>query len=368
MAPSRGSTLYAVHEPPKDAPPPPPPGQKILAIKFKFLGDVAIAVPVLRALKSHFPESTLHVLVADEARAIVEPLDWIDKVWALPRRRGQMQLRKTLPMLRALRAERFDRSVDFVGNDRGAILSLTAGARRRLGPVAPLGFAGRRYCYTERVDEPDPTRHWAVRDAAVLLPWGVPLPDFSKPLLKAAPALAGRAAEILPGHPVLFHLSTSQEKKEWPLQRWAELYRRTRATGTPVIFSSGPSPREQALLDGLCSLAPDAPRLPKTDTLALFMAVLARARAFVSPDTAPLHLAAGLGVPTVALFGPTSSHCWAPLVPNCHALQGGLCPCSGHWHRCPRADTCISAITVERVYATLERVLAEAPVPVPQKP
>ena len=52
------------------------------------------------------------------------------------------------PVLRALRQERFERSVDFGGNDRGAIVSLLCGARQRLGPLWPGGFLGRRFCYT----------------------------------------------------------------------------------------------------------------------------------------------------------------------------------------------------------------------------
>ena len=113
-----------------------PAPEKILAIKFKFLGDVVIGIPAFRALHERWPNAQLHLLVTADAAPVVEHLPWIHKVWAYPRKRGQSGIGKTWPMLRALRAERFDRSVDFVGGDRTALLSRFIGAGKRLGVVA----------------------------------------------------------------------------------------------------------------------------------------------------------------------------------------------------------------------------------------
>ena len=57
---------------------------KILAIKFKYLGDVVVAVPALRALRDQWPEGELHVLVAEDAAPLLRHLPWLDKIWALP--------------------------------------------------------------------------------------------------------------------------------------------------------------------------------------------------------------------------------------------------------------------------------------------
>ena len=114
---------------------------KILALKFKYLGDVAIMVPALRALNERWPSAQLDVLVANEAVPILSELPWVHKVWGFHRSRGSASIRSSLPLILALRKQNFDRSVDFVGNDRGAILSWCIGAQRRLGPKVPLGFA-----------------------------------------------------------------------------------------------------------------------------------------------------------------------------------------------------------------------------------
>ena len=102
---------------------------KILAIKFKQLGDVAIMVPALRALREHWPEAEIHVLVEEAAVPILQHLPWIQKVWGLPRKRGSARLKSTIPLLAQLRKERFDRSVDFVGNDRVQSSAYSSGPR-----------------------------------------------------------------------------------------------------------------------------------------------------------------------------------------------------------------------------------------------
>ena len=102
--------------------------EKILAVQFKYLGDAVFVTPALRALRERWPEGEIHVLVAAEVAPLLANLPWIKKVWALPRTRGRARVRDSWPVIRALRREKFQRAVDFGGNDRGAILSFLSGA------------------------------------------------------------------------------------------------------------------------------------------------------------------------------------------------------------------------------------------------
>lgn len=317
---------------------------KILAIQFRYLGDAALMTPALRAMREHFPGSALHVLVADEVVPLLQHSPGLARVWAFPRKRGKAKPTLSWPVIMALRRERFDRSVDFGGNDRGAIVSLLCGARHRLGPLWPGGFLGRRFCYTH-TRQLQPGGHQSLTNFQLLSNWGIAALDCPTLEICPDPRLAKVAEQILPRPAILCHLATSQPKKEWPLAHWAELYRLTAAAGQELVFSTGITPREQALLADLKHLLPSVPALPALPDLPTFLAVLKRARLFISGDTGPLHFAAGLGVPTIGLFGPSPAGKWAPLGKAHRALQADNCACGGDTSVCLSPSPCMAAIS-----------------------
>jgi ADP-heptose:LPS heptosyltransferase len=330
---------------------------KILAIQFRYLGDAVLMTPALRAIKDHFSDCELHVLVAEEVTPLLRHLPWLDRVWAFPRTRGKAKFTRAWPIIRALRRERFDRSVDFSGNDRGAIVSLMCGARQRLAPFRPGGFFGRRFCYTQTVPASQ-TIHQALYSFLPLSAWGIVTPAAAEMEIHADPALAKMAEQLLPQPAILCHLASSQSNRQWPISHWAEFYRAATAAGHKIIFSTGPSPRERALLDDLKKIAPDAPALPPMPDLAGFLAVIKQARLFISGDTGPLHFAAGLGVPTIALFGPSYPSLWAPAGKQHRFLQVENCACGPNTSSCRNATHCMATISPAAVLELLPDVLA----------
>jgi ADP-heptose:LPS heptosyltransferase len=333
--------------------------EKILAIQFKYFGDAVLMTPALRALRDHFPNGGLHLLVPEEIAPIFQHLPWLNRVWPMPRRRGSANLRDTWPLIRAIRRERFDRSVDFASNDRGAILSRLIGARHRLGWSERGGFLCRKFCYTSRVSPANEQLHESARLARLLSGWQIPPPNSLEAEIHADSSLAAAAKNILPDErAVVCHVASSQPKKEWPLAHWAKLNQLATNAGFHVAFTTARGGREAALMTELKKLAPGAVILPAVSELPLFLAVLARAGVFVSGDTGPLHFAAGLGVPTISLFGPTSPEFWAPIGPRNQFLTGSACRCDGNWAICQGASHCLAAIKPELVLERLERVPA----------
>jgi len=320
-------------------------------------------VPALRALREHLPDCELHVLVAAEAAPVLEYLPWLTKVWPMPRTRGKARFHESWPIIRALRRKRFDFSVDFVGNDRGAILSFLCGARERLGTLE-RGWWGRKFCYTQTVPAETLPDSWVCRHIALLSARRIPPPKSAHLEVYADPGLSGEAASLLPDARVICHLTTSQPKKEWPVSHWAELYRLAAAAGYTLAFSSGTNPRERALLDKLKALEPGIVALPPTPDLRLFLAILKRAQLLVAGDTGPLHFAAALGVPVIGLFTIGDSLLrTAPIYQKEHVIVGGACICDTRFldsSICQEAHPCMESIQPYQVLQRLDRILGVA--------
>ena len=329
--------------------------EKILALQFKYFGDAVMMTPALRDLRSHFPTSELHLLVPEEIAPLFQHLPYLNRVWPMPRRRGRARFSQSWPIIRALRRKRFDRSVDFASNDRGAILSRLIGARRRLGWDERGGFLGRKFCYTARVVPEAKPQHESVRLAQLLSGWQIPPPPSLEAEIRADPSLADAAKKILPAErAVICHVASSQPKKEWPLAHWAKLYHLATEAGYRVVFTTALGEREQARMAELKKFAPGAAILPPVPELPLFLAVLARAGVYISGDTGPLHFAAGLGVPTISLFGPSSPAHWAPVGEQHRILTGSACACDGNLSVCQSANHCLAAVSPEQVFASLQ--------------
>jgi heptosyltransferase III len=340
---------------------PPEKPLKILVIHFRYLGDTVVLIPVLRAIRERYPDCELHLLVPAEMTPLVEHLPWLTKLWPMPRKRGRARFKQSWPILRALRAERFDRSVDFSSTDRSAILTFLAGARERLGYIDQGGFFGRRFCYTQCVSLAPRDRYESLRLASLLTAWDIAAPRSLELEIHTDTALDAAAQKILPEPKIICHLSSSQPRKEWPLAHWAKLYQLATADGIELLFSTGIGAREESLLKDFRQLAPEAPVLQPVSDLALYLAVLKRARAFVTNDTGPLHFAAGVGTPTLALFGPTAFVRWAPVGAHHRFLNGSACSCY-NVAVCQNVNHCLAAITPAQVLAEIKQLI-QAPAP-----
>ncbi|CAK0745946.1 conserved hypothetical protein [Gammaproteobacteria bacterium] len=329
---------------------------KILAIQFKYYGDAVMLTPALRAIHSHFPESELHVLVPEEVAPIFEHLPWLHHVWPMPRQRGHIRISQSWPVIRALRHEGFDQSVDFAGNDRGAMLSLLIGAQQRLGLINPGGFLGRRFCYHQHAVPTALAQHESLRLAHILSAWKIAPPSSLTPEIVIDSAEDAFAERLLPTGSVICHIASSQPKKEWPVRQWATFYTLAVAAGQQLVFTTAKGTREQALMDELRRVAPQALILPVIPELRQFLALLKRAEVFISGDTGPLHFAAGLGIPTISLFGPTAAARWAPQGNQHRFLTGTNCSCDGNVSICQNERHCLAEITPEQVLTCLQTV------------
>jgi ADP-heptose:LPS heptosyltransferase len=333
---------------------------KILAIQFKSLGDSVLLLPALQALRERYPECQLHLLVPEAAAPLLRDQPFITRIWPMPRVRKKISFKQSWPVISALRAEKFDRSVDFGGNDRGAVMSLLCGARVRLGVRMPGGFFGRQFCYTHHVDPAPHDRHEALRSLHLLSAWNISPPAEFKIQLHPDPTLDPVARTLIPDGAILCYVGAGMPKKQWPIEKWAAFYQQAVREGYQPVLSSGIRAYEQTTFKNLRCLIPEARSLPELNPETL-LAVIKRAGAVVSNDTGPMHFAAGLGVPTLALFGPTSPTQWAPVGRNCRVLRNSNCSCARSSHFCQSGNHCMAAISPERVFRQLCELIVPRP-------
>lgn len=335
---------------------------KVLAIQFKYLGDAVILTPALKALTTQVPNIELHVLVAAEVAPLLENLPWVAKIWAIPRQRGKAKIWHTLPFIAALRRERFDQSIDFGGNDRGALLSYLSGAKTRVGSVdrGDPKFL-QRIGYTQIINRKDPGAPYFDLHFELLNALKIRRPDQLKLEINSDNFDLGLVSEIIPKNSIICHISTSQPKKDWPLSHWQALYHLADKNGLKLVFSAGPNERERKLLSELKVLIPDAEILPSVNTLKLFLCILKSSKMFICGDTGPLHFAEGLGVPVIGIFGVGNSlRQVAPIYDQERLICSSGCNCDllvNHSDVCKSSDPCMASIQPEVVFLKLKSML-----------
>jgi len=162
------------------------------------------------------------------------------------------------------------------------------------------------------------------------------------------------------------HPASRWRFKCWPAEHNAELIDRFAAEGHRVVITAAPDPNEQALIEEILRKARSKP-LDLAGKLSIkeLGALAARARLFVGVDSMPMHLAAAVGTPTLALFGPSGELEWGPwnvarrVVTSAHSCRPcGLDGCGGG-----KVSECLTTLPVDQVHAAARELLAQLPRP-----
>jgi len=188
--------------------------------------------------------------------------------------------------------------------------------------------------------------------------------SLSEPWLNVPQDDSDSIASIIPfadgGQMVAIFPGASIPEKQWDPDRFRAVAAWCLAHALQVVLVGGESEREEG---GRIAAGLGVVNLIGKTTLAQTAAVIERAAVVVSGDSGVLHVAAGLGRPTVALFGPSSAVKWAPRGARHIALQSADCaPCSrfGNIPPCPHGNWCMREITVDEVTGSISILIREA--------
>jgi heptosyltransferase-3 len=286
-----------------------PPG-RVLVIVTRRIGDVLLATPVLRSLKQAWPQAQIDVLVFDGTQGFVTANRDVSRVLTVPERpRLRDHLRLAAVVLR-----RYELALSLVPGDRPTLYAFLAGRRR-----AGLLIASRKHWWKrallnawvpfDGLNTHTVLMHLALLEAVQVPPVREVVPAFTAADKAVADGLLAR----LGGAPyAVLHPYPKFRYKMWHEQGWIELARWLQKQGLRVVLTGSSDSAEREYVGRIASRIENTLDLSGKASLGALAAVLSAAAVYVGPDTAVTHAAAALGVPTVALFGPTDPVKWGP--------------------------------------------------------
>jgi heptosyltransferase-2 len=335
-----------------------------------WLGDAVMALPAMEAVRHAFADA--HVAVA--ASASIAPL-FAEETSAGPDR--VISLPDPVAEVPALRAGSFDAILLLPNSFRSAWSARRASIPERWGYAAGL----RRWLLTRPISRPRGRQHQSAYYLDLVKGLNIP-PVEARPRVAVRPATLARADALLAVHGLGRTAAGGSRfvgfapgaayghAKRWPPRMVAEtIVRLSRDSNVScVIFGAG-SDRDSGreIESSLPSDVRAVNLIGRTD-LRLLAGVISRCAAFVSNDSGSMHLAAALGVPVVAIFGPTDERVTSPLASGKMASSVALPDVLTHsvfcrpcmLRDCPIDHRCMTGITVDSVVATVSRRLAPA--------
>lgn len=364
--------------------------KRILVIKLRHIGDVLLTVPVFRALKETFPAAHCTALVNAGTEEVLRGNPLVDDILVFDRSiKGASLLRRYLgeaSFYRSVRDRGFDMTVDLTSGDRPALLSFLSGARYRLAAdPRGAGFIGKKHLYTHLAPV-DGRRHMVLQNLDVVRHCGITTEDLSVDFF--IPEEAKRFVRgIFEEHGIRdsdtvvhIHPTSRWFFKCWKDESMAEVIGWLVNQGIKTVVTSSPAQKEIEKTERILSLVP-LHALPGAlshlvvlcgrTTLKQLGALSAAADLFFGVDSAPMHMAAAVGTPVLALFGPSGVPNWGPWdeqAPHAYGRKSGVqkterhttlqsdrecVPCGRDGCNGSKKSDCLESITVSEVEEAL---------------
>jgi heptosyltransferase-3 len=348
--------------------------KRVLVIKLRHHGDVLVSSPVFSVLKAHAPQVEIDALVyADTAEMLTQhpaitTVHTIDRKWKQLGVIGQIQAE--LALYNSLKARGYDLIIHLTEHWRGAWLCRLLKPRWAVGPAVKGRSKRWKQSFTHLQSAPgNALRHMAEANLDALRRIGVqPRPEERHMTLVPGAAAEAVVATHLQGFGlqggdfIHIHPASRWFFKCWPVEQMAALVERLQGEGHTVVLTAAPSNDEKAMLEAIQSrLAKPAFSLSGQLSLKELAALTKASKLFIGVDSAPMHIAAAVGTPTVALFGPSGDKQWGPWgVPFrvISSTQHPCRPCGIDGCGGGKVSDCLTSLSVDQVLNAAHELLA----------
>lgn len=338
--------------------------RNVLVIRLSSIGDIVHALPAVSALGETYPEAEITWVIERRYAVLLEGNPFVRRIIPLDtlgwRKRfaSAQTLREIAAATRALRERRYDAVIDFQGLIKTALISWMCRSRRRIGYAKFVHREpGAGLFYTE--EAPVAEGIHVIQENLALIErlgarastWRFPLPRNANDEQYAESRLSGM------GDFILVSPGGGWMAKRWPLDSYAALLARINLGGEFAGLASvlTGSPAEEPTIRKILETAGNQRAYYIPATLGQYIALARRARLFIGGDTGPMHLAAALGTPVLAIMGPTDTVRNGPFSPDDIALSNNA-PVN-HTRR-GKSSEFLQGISVDEVVAAAEQRLA----------
>ncbi len=340
----------------------------ILIVKLSAIGDVVHTLPSLAALKGHFPDAHITWVIEEAAADLIKNHPYLDRVIVSHRKQWITNLKNikkigpTLKEIRqfiaALRERRYDMVIDFHGLFKSAMIVGISGAKRKIGYNSLQELSG--LFLNEKIYE-DMEKHAVDRylDLSRYLGADVESPEFLIPLREENRRRVDtllKAHKIDEGKPfVAVNPVAFWKTKLWEEKKFAELCDRIAGElKTNVVFTGGKNDDVVERIQYMMNFY--SANLTGKTSLRDLAYLYELASVVVTTDSGPMHIAAAVGTPTVALFGPTDPLRTGPYGEGHRVIQKDL-DCSPCFKKNCDTMHCMKEITVDDVFEAVKETL-----------
>ena len=288
---------------------------RILIVRLSALGDVALTLPLLFALRDRLPAARMGWVVDEPFVPILKDLSQLDRIhiW---RKSGRTFL-NFWHLIREVRAENYQVSIDPQGLTRSAVISFLSGIPVRVGfRHAPLEGRELAPLLTNRqVTVPGERRHVSSRNLYLGSALGLNMPKQMPVKFPEDPETDKKIqrwwkSKDLPQRTMIFGIGAGWPTKIWPVKAMTSLIDEALDRGYKCVILWGPQERDRLTM-WQTELGEKVLWTPETDVHEM-VAILKLSKRYAGPDSAALHLASLLGKPTFSWYGPTDPKRCAP--------------------------------------------------------
>lgn len=340
-------------------------GKRILIIKFGAVGDAVLISPSIREIRKAYPKAHIAILCDRSCREIFSKNKHVDDVVAFDRSEIYSPMR-LWRLINILSREAFDVAIDFQNNKLSHLLAYFSGAYVRIGYETRKfdHFLNFREVLSNETEDPVQQQFRLLNRLGIQAENSTPEWELSTEDVKQAEQIlmdgwlssSQLIVGINPGS------SPAWKTKRWIPAKYAEFCDRLSESNIRVVITG--SDHDSEVVSEIVKLAKSKPFVAVGKTnIASLAALIDRFAAFVTSDSAPLHLANAVGTPYVAIFGPTdpARHIPPGTVAKEVIWKHPKCsPC--YSKKCPIGLICMTGISVNEVYsATMSLVRAQTP-------